>query len=115
MKAKFAILLVAAMTSRVALADQSKSIVLQDGTAAVVSAQSGTLTTYVKSAVVGADGKVVLTLGEVFDGTRLAKSADGRCVKVVDRLVRLNDVATAGVKIQLPVMQHTEESVTCGS
>lgn len=115
MKSKAGIFLAAVMLSLSAQADEPKNVVLKDGTTAVVIATNGKLTTYLKAMNVGADGKAVLEQGEVFDGTRLAKTADGRCVEVIDRLVRMDEAVVAGGKIQLPVTKRTEESVTCGS
>lgn len=115
MKSKIAILLAMATLSQLAQAEQPTAIVLTDGSTAVVFATSGGTITYVKSADVGVDGKVVLTPAEVFDGTRLAKLGDGRCVKIVDRLVNMEDVVAGGLKIQVPMTQHSEETVTCGS
>lgn len=115
MMKKITILLAAATLSMAANAEASKVVVLKDGSAATVVSQSGKTTTYVKSTDKGIDGKAILVQGEAFDGIRVAKTADGRCVKIVERLVRMDEVTVETGKIQKPVTERVEAAASCDS
>ncbi len=113
MKLKFTLFAAAALLSLSAVATEAQTVVLADGSTAIVLTQKGANTTYVKEAKAGTDGKVKLIQGQVFDGERLVKKADGKCLTIRDHLVRLEDVSVGGVKIQVPTMTSESKAANC--
>ena len=114
MKLKFTLLTVA-LLSLSAAATEPQTIVLPDGSTANVLSQKGTYTTYVKEANPGADGKVKLVQGQVFDGERLVQKSDGQCATIREQLVSLETVSVADVKIQRPSTTIEMKSASCNS
>lgn len=115
MKTKFTLFAVATLLSLSAAAVDPKTLALADGSTATVLSQNGRSTPYIKEAMAGSDGKVQLIQGEVFDGEQLVKKADGQCLLVRQRLVRLNEVTSGGVKIQIPEIATDYATASCNS
>ena len=115
MKSQSAMFFAAAALCMNAQADEPKTVVLKDGVTATVFYRAGTSTGYLRAIEPGANGKSVLIPGEVFAGVQLAKREDGKCVKIVDRLVRFEEVVVGDGKIQRPVTEHAEEPVACNT
>ncbi|WP_371436339.1 hypothetical protein [Polaromonas sp.] len=114
MKSKI-ILVSAALLSLSAVAIEPETIVLRDGLTAKVLSQNGTFTKYINGASETKDGKVILTQGEVFDGERLVKTADGKCFTVQQHLVRLDNVSVGEMNMQLPTTDTVIKSASCDS
>lgn len=105
--------LAAALISLSALAIEPETIVLSDGSTAKVLSQKGTFTKYINGASQTKDGKVALTQGEVFDGERLVKKADGKCLAVRQNLVRLDKATVGEMSMQLPIIDVVYKSASC--
>lgn len=114
MKLKFT-LLTMALSSLSALAAEPQTIVLPDGSSANVLMQKGSSTTYVKEAKAGADGKVHLVPGQVFDGELLVRKSDGQCLAILEHLVSLKSVSVGEFKVQVPVTTRESKAVSCTS
>lgn len=106
-------LLIAAMLSLSAAAQEAKTIVLNDGSTASVLSQKGTTTTYIKEAKAGADGKIQLVQDEVFDGERLVRKSDGKCFTLREHLVTLETVTVGEIKIQRPKTTRESKAASC--
>lgn len=115
MKSKLTLFMAAFLLSLSAAATDAQTVVLADGSTAIVLAQKGTSTTYVKEAKVGADGKVQLIQGQVFDGERLVKKADGQCFTIREHLVSLEVVSVGDVNIQRPRTTIESTTASCNS
>lgn len=115
MKSKFAIFTAVALLSLSAAASEPQTVVLDDGSTAVVLSQKGVNTTYVKEAKTDTDGKVKLVQDQVFDGERLVKKADGECLKIKLTLVSMKDFSSGGLKVQLPTVHTESHTVSCKS
>lgn len=115
MKTKFTLFAAATLLSLSAAAIEPKTLSLADGSTATVLSQNGRSTTYIKEAKPGSDGKVQLIQGEVFDGEQLVKKADGQCLLVRQRLVRLNEFTSGGLKIQIPETTTDYVTTSCNS
>ncbi|WP_166485926.1 hypothetical protein [Rhodoferax ferrireducens] len=115
MKSKTTLLMAATLLFLSVMDIQAHTIVLEDGSTPSVLRQKGTVHSYIKEVKPGADGRMVIYQGQVFDGESLVKISDGQCLTVLDHLVSLDIVSIGDAKIQRPNTTRESKAASCNS